>query len=123
MDKTLSSRFKSAFNAFFSRDPTTVYREIGTSYSYRPDRPRLSRGNERSIVTSVYNKIALDVASINFQHCRVDDEGRYIETIDSGLNECLNLGANIDQTGRAFIQRSEERRVGKECRSRWSPYH
>ena len=104
MDKTLSSRFKSAFNAFFSRDPTTVYREIGTSYSYRPDRPRLSRGNERSIVTSVYNKIALDVASINFQHCRVDDEGRYIETIDSGLNECLNLGANIDQTGRAFIQ-------------------
>ena len=104
MDKTLSSRFKSAFNAFFSRDPTTVYREIGTSYSYRPDRPRLSRGNERSIVTSVYNKIALDVASISFQHCRVDDEGRYIETIDSGLNECLNLGANIDQTGRAFIQ-------------------
>lgn len=104
MDKTLSSRFKSAFNAFFSRDPTTVYREIGTSYSYRPDRPRLSRGNERSIVTSIYNKIALDVASINFQHCRVDDEGRYIETIDSGLNECLNLGANIDQTGRAFIQ-------------------
>ena len=104
MDKTLSSRFKSAFNAFFSRDPTTAYREIGTSYSYRPDRPRLSRGNERSIVTSIYNKIALDVASISFQHCRVDDEGRYIETIDSGLNECLNLGANIDQTGRAFIQ-------------------
>lgn len=106
MEKSLSSRFKNAFNAFFSRDPTVpnVYTYSGPSYSERPDRPRLSRGNERSIVTSVYNKIALDVASINFQHCKVDDQGRYVESIDSGLNECLNLGANIDQTGRAFIQ-------------------
>ena len=106
MEKSLSSRFKNAFNAFFSRDPTVpnTYMHVGPSYSDRPDRPRLSRGNERSIVTSVYNKIALDVASINFQHCKVDDQGRYVESIDSGLNECLNLGANIDQTGRSFIQ-------------------
>jgi hypothetical protein len=106
MEKSLSSRFKNAFNAFFSRDPTVpnTYTYSGPSYSERPDRPRLSRGNERSIVTSVYNKIALDVASINFQHCVVDDQGRYVESIDSGLNECLNLGANIDQTGRSFIQ-------------------
>ena len=104
MEKTLTARFKNAFNAFFSRDPTRGFRDIGPSYSYRPGRPRLSRGNERSIVTSVYNKIALDVASITFQHCRVDENGRFVESIDSGLNECLNLGANIDQTGRAFIQ-------------------
>lgn len=104
MDKTIGSRFKDAFNAFFSRDPTVIYRDIGPSYSYRPDRPRLSRGNEKSIVTAVYNKIALDVASINFQHCRVDENGRFVAEINSGLNECLNLSANIDQTGRAFIQ-------------------
>ncbi|MGN1178206.1 MAG: phage portal protein, partial [Candidatus Ornithospirochaeta sp.] len=93
MEKSLGSRFKNAFNAFFSRDPTPSY-SIGPSYSYRPDRPRLSRGNEKSIITAVYNKIALDVSSINFHHCRVDDNGRYIEDIDSGLNECLNLEAN-----------------------------
>lgn len=104
MEKSLISRTKNAFNAFFSRDPTVVYRDVGSSYSYRPDRPRLSRGNEKSIVTSIYNKIALDVASITFQHCKLDENGRYIETIESGLNECLNLGANIDQTGRALIQ-------------------
>lgn len=103
MEKSLGSRFKNAFNAFFSRDPTPSY-SIGPSYSYRPDRPRLSRGNEKSIITAVYNKIALDVSSINFHHCRVDDNGRYIEDIDSGLNECLNLEANIDQTSRAFLQ-------------------
>ena len=104
MEKSLLSRTKNAFNAFFSRDPTINYRDIGSSYSYRPDRPRLSRGNEKSIVTAVYNKIALDVSAITFQHCRLDENGRYVETIESGLNECLNLGANIDQTGRALIQ-------------------
>lgn len=103
MEKTLGSRFKNAFNAFFSRDPTSSY-SIGPSYSYRPDRPRLSRGNEKSIITAVYNKIALDVAGVNFHHCKVDDNGRYIEDMNSGLNECLNLEANIDQTSRAFIQ-------------------
>lgn len=104
MDKTIGSRFKDAFNAFFSRDPTQTYMEVGPSYSYRPDRPRLSRGNERSIVTAVYSRIALDVASIKFQHCDVDEEGRFTNVRKSGLNECLTLSANVDQTGRAFIQ-------------------
>ena len=103
MEKTLGSRFKNAFNAFFSRDPTPVY-NYGPSYSYRPDRPRLSRGNERSIITAVYNKIALDVASVDFHHCKVDDSGRYVEDMKSGLNECLTLQANIDQTYQSFIQ-------------------
>ena len=103
MEKTLGSRFKNAFNAFFSRDPTPAY-NYGPSYSYRPDRPRLSRGNERSIITAVYNKIALDVASVDFHHCKVDDSGRYVEDMKSGLNECLTLQANIDQTYQSFIQ-------------------
>lgn len=104
MSETFASRFKRSWNAFFNRDPTTTFRDVGIGYSYRPDRPRFSRGNERSIVTSVYNRIALDVASITIQHVRLDDNGRYIETIESGLNNCLTLEANIDQTGRAFIQ-------------------
>lgn len=105
MEYSFGSRLKHAWNAFLNRDPTARYRgDIGPSYSYRPDRPRLTRGNERSIVTSVYNRIALDVAAINIQHVRLDENGRFIETIDSGLNNCLNLEANIDQTGRAFIQ-------------------
>lgn len=103
MEKTLGSRFKNAFNAFFSRDPTPAY-NYGPSYSFRPDRPRLSRGNERSIITAVYNKIALDVASVDFHHCKVDDSGRYVEDMKSGLNECLTLQANIDQTYQSFIQ-------------------
>ena len=99
----LTRRIKHAFNAFMNRDPTYNYNR-GPGYSYRPDRPRFSRGNERSIVTSVYNRIALDVASLTIQHCRTDDDGRFVGVIDSGLNRCLNLEANIDQTGRAFVQ-------------------
>lgn len=105
MEITIGSRFKHAWNAFVNnRDPTVYYRDTGPGYSYRPDRPRLTRGNERSIVTSVYNRIALDVASVNIQHCKLDEDGRYLRTIDSSLNKCLNLTANIDQTGRAFVQ-------------------
>lgn len=103
MEITFGSRLKHAFNAFMNKDPTIEYKYVGPSSSVRPDRPRFSRGNERSIVTSVYNRIALDVAAINIQHCRLDDNGRFIETINSGLNNCLNLEANMDQTGRAFI--------------------
>ena len=99
----LTRRIKHAFNAFMNRDPTYNY-DRGPGYSFRPDRPRFSRGNERSIVTSVYNRIALDVASLTIQHCRTDDDGRFMGVIDSGLNRCLNLEANIDQTGRAFVQ-------------------
>ena len=101
---TLLSRIKNSWNAFRNRDPTIFYRESGMSYSYRPDRVRFSGGNERSIVTSVYNKIAMDVASIDIKHCRLDKNGRYVKDIDSGLNNCLTLEANIDQDGRAFIQ-------------------
>ena len=102
---TLVSRLKNGWNAFIkNRDPTATYRDIGSGYFYRPDRVRFTRGNERSIVTSLYNRIALDVAAINIQHCRLDENGRFLEVIDSKLNSCLNLEANIDQTGRAFIQ-------------------
>ena len=104
MPVSFGTRMKHAWNAFFNRDPTASNLDIGPSYYYKPDRVRFSRGNERSIVTSVYNRIALDVAAINIQHVRLDDNGRFIETIDSGLNSCLNLSANLDQTGRAFVQ-------------------
>lgn len=104
MDLTISSRFKHAWNAFLNRDPTKGYQNIGVGYSYRPDRFRFTRGNERSIVTSVYNRIALDVAAINIQHVQLDNEGRFLSTIDSDFNNCLSLEANVDQTGRAFIQ-------------------
>lgn len=104
MDLSLSSRFKNAWNAFRNRAPTMMSQNIGSGYSYRPDRFRLTRGNERSIVTSVYNRIALDVAAINIQHVQLDDEGRFLNVVKSGLNDCLSLEANLDQTGRAFIQ-------------------
>lgn len=105
METSLASRFKSAWNAFLNnRDPTYYYRDIGSSYSYRPDRTRFTRGNERSIVTSVYNRIALDVAAISIQHCRLDENNRFVSVIDTKLNNCLTLEANIDQTNRAFIQ-------------------
>ena len=103
-ETSFGSRLKHAWNAFFNKDPTTTWRDIGTAYSYRPDRPRFTRGNERSIVTAVLNRIALDTASISIRHVRLDDNERYIETVDSGLNNCLTVEANIDQTGRAFIQ-------------------
>ena len=99
----LTDRLQHAWNAFMNRDPTN-YRYIGPSYSNHPDRVRFTRGNERSIVTSVYNRIAIDVASINIKHVRLDKNERYLEEIKSGLNNCLTVEANIDQTGRGFIQ-------------------
>lgn len=102
MSLNLSTRLAHAWNAFTSRDPTQ-HIITGPGYSSRPDRPRLSRGNEKSIATSIFNRIALDVSSVNIKHCRLDKNGRYVEDIDSGLNNCLNLEANKDQTGRAFI--------------------
>ena len=101
----LFDRLQHGWNAFVNnRDPTVNYYPAAGSYSYRPDRPRFSRGNERSIITAVYNRIAIDVAAIAIQHVRLDKNGRFIETINSGLNNCLTVEANIDQTGRAFIQ-------------------
>ena len=103
MDISFGSRLKHAWNAFTGNE-RTGYRDLGISYSYRADRPRLSRGNERSIITSVYNRIALDVAALNIQHVRLDGTGRFQSIISDGLNDCLTVEANIDQTARAFIQ-------------------
>lgn len=100
----ISDRLQHAWNAFMNRDPTYNYQDLGNSYSIRPDRPRFTRGNERSIVTSVYNRIALDVSAISIQHVRLDDNDRFKEQMNTGLNSCLTLSANTDQTGRAFIQ-------------------
>lgn len=102
MELNIGSRLKRAWNAFTNRDPTVQYKSVGPGYSLRPDRPRLSRGNEKSIVNSIFNRIALDAAAIDIKHCKLDENKRYLEDIDSGLNDCLNLSANIDQTGRAF---------------------
>lgn len=104
MPENLTSRFKKAWNVFFNRDPTDYYRDVGIGYSSRPDRPRMTRGNEKSIATSVYNRIAMDVAAISIQHVRIDDNGQFLEAVPSGINNCFTLNANIDQTGRAFIQ-------------------
>ena len=105
METSFGSRLKHAWNAFTNKDPTGFYRrDLGSAYYYRPDRPRMTRGNERSIVTSIFNRIALDVASLDIKHCRLDDSGRYLEDMDSSLNNCLTIEANIDQTPRAFIQ-------------------
>lgn len=100
----LIERVQRGWNAFRNRDPTFNFQNLGEISYYRPDRPRFTRGNERSIVTSVYNRIALDASSICVQHVHLDDNGRFSSVIDSGLNNCLTLDANIDQTGRAFIQ-------------------
>jgi hypothetical protein len=96
------TRLRHAWNAFSNRDPT-LYNK-GPSYYYRPDRPRFSRGNERSIVTSVFNRIALDVAAVDIRHVMLDENKRYIKDVDSDLNNCLTLEANLDETARAFRQ-------------------
>lgn len=100
-ETSFGSRLKHAWNAFWSKNPTE-YRDIGPIDYVRPDRVRVTRRNERTIVNSIINRIALDVADIQIQHVRLDKDGRYIETIESGLNDCLNLEANIDQTGWAL---------------------
>ena len=105
MGMTFGSRLRHAWNAFLNKDPTTTrYRDVGMGYFYRPDRMRFSRGNERSIVTSVYNRIAIDAAAIEMRHVRLDENNRFLEVLNTGLNNCLELEANVDQTGRAFIQ-------------------
>ena len=100
----LTNRLQHAWNAFLNRDPTYWRASYGPASYYRPDKIRPTMGNERSMVSSVYNRIALDVAYIDIFHARLDDDGRYTEQISSGLNECLKLSANVDQTGKAFIQ-------------------
>ena len=104
MPDSFGSRVRRSWNAFFNKDPTADYRNVGASYSYRPDRMRFSFGNERSIINSVVNRIAIDAASIDIRHVDLDADDRYICTRDSGLNECLSIEANLDQSGRAFRQ-------------------
>lgn len=104
MGLSFGARLKHAYDVFRNREPTPNYQIIGPGYSQRPDRLRLTRGNERSIVTSIFNRVALDVAALNITHCKVDENDRFLSNMDSSLNNCLKLEANIDQTGRAFIQ-------------------
>jgi hypothetical protein len=100
----IADRLQHAWNAFLDNDRKRPYQDMGYFSYNKPDRVRFTRGNEKSIVTSVYNRLALDVASIGIKHVRLDDNGRFIEEIQSGLHNCLNIEANIDQTGRAFLQ-------------------
>lgn len=97
-------RLKHGWNAFLNDDEPRAAYSYGFSYGTRPDRVRMTRGNEKSIITAIYNRIASDAAAIDIAHVRLDEEDRYLETIKSGLNNCLTLDANIDQTGRALIQ-------------------
>jgi hypothetical protein len=106
MKETIGSRFKRAWNIFMNRDPTawTSQTNFGYSYGYRPDRIRMTRGHERSIITAICNRIALDVSAISLVHARVDENGRFVDYIDDSLHQCLTVEANLDQTGRALRQ-------------------
>ena len=104
MAESIFTRVKRGWNAFMNKDPTTRRNMFDYGASLRPDRMRFTRGNERSIVTAVFNRIAIDVAQIDIRHCKLDDDERFLEVIKSDMNSCFELEANIDQTGRAFIQ-------------------
>lgn len=106
MQDSFGARLKHAWNAFKSKGAATYtpYTNLGPGYSYRPDRARLSYGNEKSTVASIYTRIAIDVAQVSVRHVRQDQNGRYLETINSGLNQCLSLEANIDQESQAFMR-------------------
>lgn len=104
MEDKFSDRLKHAWNAFTGKEPITYNYNYGSSYGYRPDRVRFSRGNERTIITSIYNRIGIDTATISIRHVKLDANGRFIRYINTGLDNCLSLEANMDQTGRSFIQ-------------------
>lgn len=114
MPENIRERFKRMWNVFMNRDPT-ISDDYGIAYSVRPDRIRMRLGNERSIMSSINTRIAIDVASTSIQHVRLDDDGQFLEVIDSGLNKCLNVRANIDQTGRSFIQDLAQTIVDEGC--------
>ena len=103
MPDSFGARLKHAWNAFMNRDPTK-YQDLSAGYSTRPDRARLRPGVDRTIVSAIINRIAIDVASTNIRHVRLDDNDRFLSIVPSGLNECLTSRANIDQTGQAFIR-------------------
>lgn len=104
MEESIGSRFKHAWNALFSRDPTIYTTQYGPTYSYKPDRKRYTGDNRKTIISAIFNKIAVDAAGIDIRHVRLDDNGRYKDDMVSGLNECLSVEANIDQAGRQFRQ-------------------
>ena len=97
----LMTRVKNAYNAFMNRDPTK-YANFGPGYSYRPDRPRMTRGSDRTILTAINNRIAIDVALMTFQHCKMNEKDQYDDIVNDGLNKCLNMEANLDQSAFAF---------------------
>lgn len=99
----IRSGFKRAWNAFFNKDPTVTWRDVGFANSYRPDRYRLSGGSEKSIIIAIENRIAMDAAAIDIKHVELDENGRYLREVNSGLNSILTLEANIDQSARAFL--------------------
>lgn len=102
---SIMQRFRSGWNAFLGRDPTKIStNDLGYGYTYRPDRMHYTRGNYKSVVASAYNRIAVDVSQIHFEHARLDADGNFSETMDTDLNNCLTVEANVDQTGRAMIQ-------------------
>lgn len=103
MENSFLTRLKNGWNVFMDREDRR-YIPVGSAYSYRPDRVRMTRGNERSIITSVFNRIALDCSSVGIQHVRLDENDRYLSQMDTPLNSCLTLETNLDQTPRAFIQ-------------------
>ena len=105
---SITERFKSAWNAFNGRESFRPYVDVGTGSSYRPDKNRIFFSGDQSIVKAISNRIAIDVAAMTIEHVRLDEENNFRESINSSLNECLNLSANIDQTGRAFIQDAVE---------------
>ena len=108
MDETIKDRVSRAWNAFFNKESEDPFArskyEVGYRYSTRPDRARLTLGNERSIISSVYNRLALDISRMNLTHVRVDKDKRYIEDMPTAFNRCLTISANVDQTGTAFLQ-------------------
>ena len=103
-DLSIGSRFKQAWNAFFNKDPTDRMMDYGPSYAYRPDRFRYTGVNDKSIITAIFNRIAMDASAIGFRHAQLDEDRRYSYDVNSGLNECLTLSANLDQTSGSFIQ-------------------
>lgn len=103
-----AKRIKHAWNAFMNKDPTPV-QDLGPSSYYYPERAQTRAQTDRSMINSIFNRIAMDVAAVNIEHCRVDEENNYVGSIDSALNECINVSANIDQTGRSLIQDAVQR--------------
>lgn len=103
MEDRLMTKIKRGWNAFKNRDPTVIYRDYGPSYSSRPDRLRLTRGNEKTIVTALFNRVAIDISQLDFRHCQLDKENRFEDELDTELNKRFTVEANIDQTPRELL--------------------